>query len=332
MNRRTAVLVALWAAAGLGGPPFQANAAAPAAPPPELAWAYPTAAPGTPELRILPGSYRTPNGERRLNAAEVDALTPADQDWFPRGHPAPPAVVLKAPSPNGPAPCAECHGMTGRGMVGVPDLAGLKADYLMEQLSAFRSGARTSAEPGRLGTQVMIGVAKGWSATDLKAAASYFSSLPRRSPTRVIVSETAPAMKMERFGWTYVDPAGGRARPLQGRVAEAPDSLVKAYMGDPSGRELVWVSQRTLDRGRALVRTGGDGGQPCATCHGSSLRGSQIAPPLSGRDPGYLARQLWDIRSGARRGPRLALMQGPAKGLSPADMTAAAAYLASLKP
>ena len=41
---------------------------------------------------------------------------------------------------------------------------------------------------------------------------------------------------------------------------------------------------------------------------------------------------LWDIHSGARSGPAVALMQAPAAGLSAADMTDISAYLASLKP
>ena len=222
--------------------------------------------------------------------------------------------------------------VNGQGVVGVPDIGGLPAPYIVEQVKAFRTGTRTSAEPGRVATKAMIDVAKAWSDEDIKAAARYFASLPRRTPMKVVQSDVAPIMKMERWGWTYVDPSNRGSHNLHGSVAEAPESLAKVFMGDLSNRQVVYVSRQTLDEGEALVRTGGQGGQPCAACHGADLRGTPVAPPLAGRDPGYLARQLWDIRAGARSGPAVAAMQGPARGLSPHDITAIAGYLASRTP
>lgn len=306
-----------------------ATAATP--PPPELAWAYPVAPPNTSELDPPRGRYVSPDGKRTLTAAQVDKLTPAEKDWFPQSHPIPPAVVL-VPGKDQAIPCAECHAVNGQGMVGIPDIAGLPVNYLLEQLAAFRSGARTSALPHYLGTGVMITTARAWSQTDLQAAVAYYASLPRRTPTRVVETEAAPSMRMERWGWTYRDPAGGPTHPLDGSVAEAPESVTRLFMGDLSTRQLVYVSHATLTLGRALIRSGEGGGQPCTACHGANLRGTAIAPPLAGRDPGYLARQLWDIRSGVRSGGNVKLMQGPARGLTTHDITAVAGYLASLTP
>ena len=317
--------------AGLGTMAAHCLAATPdgaaSAPPAALAWAYPVAPPQTSALAIPPGVYVTPDGKRKLNAAQVEALNTPDEDWFPDSHPHPPDVILRA-SKNGAAPCAECHLVNGQGEVGIPDLAGLQAHYLSEQLDAFRSGTRKSAQPGRVATEAMIEVAKSWSEPDLKAAAAYFAGLPRRTAIRMVVAEEAPALRTDRFGWTYADRAGGR-RALNGAVAEAPESVAKLFMGDPSNLEVVYASRATLASGEALVRSGGGGGQPCAVCHGADLRGTPIAPALAGRDPGYLARQLWDIRSGTRSGPGVAVMQAPARGLSPRDITAVAAYLSS---
>ena len=281
------------------------------------------------------GRYLAPDGKRMLTAAQVDKLTPAEKDWFPQSHPIPPPVVL-VPGKDQAPPCAECHTVNGQGMVGIPDIAGLPANYLLEQLAAFRSGARTSALPHYLETGVMIATAKAWSQTDLQAAVAYYASLPRRTPTRVVETEAAPSMRLERWGWTYRDPAGGATHPLDGSVAEAPESVTRLFLGDLSTRQLVYVSHATLTLGRAVIRSGGGGGggggQPCTACHGANLRGNSIAPPLAGRDPGYLARQLWDIRSGARSGANVKLMQGPARGLTARDITAVAGYLASLAP
>lgn len=306
-------------------------ATAPTPPPPALAWAYPVAPPDTAELDMPSGRYVTPDGKHTLTAAQVDKLTPAEKDWFPQNHPIPPAVVL-APGKDQAIPCAECHTVNGQGMAGVPDIAALPASYLLEQLAAFRSGARRSAMPHYLGTGVMTATARAWSDSDLQAAVTYYASLPRHAPTRVVVTDASPPMRMERWGWTYLDPAGGPKHPLNGSVAESPESLTKLFLGDLSNRQLVYVSHATLTLGDALIRSGGGNGQPCTVCHGASLRGTAVAPPLAGRDPGYLARQLWDIRSGARTGGNVKLMQGPARGLSAGDITALAGYLASLTP
>jgi len=299
-----------------------------AALPAELVWAYPMAPPRTKALMTPPGVHVTPDGKRKLTAAQVEALSPADQDWFPESHPRPPELILHA-SKTGAPPCAECHLVNGQGEVGIPDLAGLQADYLMEQLHAFQAGTRTSAQVGRVATAAMIDVAQGWSEPDLKAAAAYFAALPRHAALRLVVADDAPVMHVERFGWTYADGSGGR-RALNGAVAETPESLARVFIADPANVEVVYASPSTLATGEALVRSGGGGGaQPCTVCHGADLRGTPVAPALAGRDPGYLARQLWDIRSGTRTGPGVAAMQGPAWGLSPREMTAVAAYLAS---
>ena len=56
------------------------------------------------------------------------------------------------------------------------------------------------------------------------------------------------------------------------------------------------------------------------------------APPLAGRPAAYLARMLWDIRTGARGGPTVAQMRTPTRSLTPAQITDLVAYFASLKP
>jgi cytochrome c553 len=55
-------------------------------------------------------------------------------------------------------------------------------------------------------------------------------------------------------------------------------------------------------------------------------------PPLAGRSPSYIARQLYDMQHGNRKGAWTALMAPVVGNLNPEDLLAAAAYLASLKP
>lgn len=67
----------------------------------------------------------------------------------------------------------------------------------------------------------------------------------------------------------------------------------------------------------------------CASCHG--VDGNSAAPnfpKLAGLDAGYIAKQLADFKSGARKDP---LMSGFAAGLSKRDMDDLGAYFASQK-
>lgn len=66
----------------------------------------------------------------------------------------------------------------------------------------------------------------------------------------------------------------------------------------------------------------------CTGCHGDAGLGVEDFPPLAGKDAAYLATQLQDYRSGARKDP---MMNAIAEDLSDADITGLAEHYASLK-
>ena len=68
----------------------------------------------------------------------------------------------------------------------------------------------------------------------------------------------------------------------------------------------------------------------CAGCHGADGNGGADPswPKLAGQDASYIAKQLSDFKSGARKDP---IMTGMAAPLSAADVKNLAAYFASLK-
>jgi cytochrome c553 len=68
----------------------------------------------------------------------------------------------------------------------------------------------------------------------------------------------------------------------------------------------------------------------CAGCHGADGNGGADPtwPKLAGQDPDYIAKQLADFKSGARKDP---IMSGMAAPLSATDMKNLGAYFASLK-
>lgn len=66
------------------------------------------------------------------------------------------------------ATCANCHGTGGVAIAeaAVPGLAGMPATYTVEQLKAFKSGARPAT--------VMHQIAKGYSDAQIDQIAAYF--------------------------------------------------------------------------------------------------------------------------------------------------------------
>ncbi|HZZ90695.1 MAG TPA: hypothetical protein VFE13_20395 [Caulobacteraceae bacterium] len=120
--------------------------------------------------------------------------------------------------------------------------------------------------------------------------------------------------------------------PIGLRIVEAAEDRQRAGMADPHSGFVAFVPAGSVARGRALAQHGADGQAPFASCHGADLRGSAAAPPLAGRSPTYLARQLWDFRTGARRDAGAAAMQQVAARLAPASIVDLTAHLASLRP
>lgn len=292
----------------------------------ELAWAYPV---GTTSGLVPPageGPFTVPGSQHAFSKTRIyDDKNPVD--WFPDAHPVPPAVVNHQ-SGSGPTPCAECHGYQGEGSVNTPELNGLSADYIVEQVRAFRSGERRSAQADRGATAEMIKVANAVSDDDLRQAAAYFAGLPHKTHRRVVEAALVPVTQVSKWGFLYVAP-GGAHEPIDNRVIEVSDDLPHAFLDDHQIGFTVYAPVGAVARGKALVE---NSAQPCTTCHGADLRGVGNVPALAGRSPPYLARMLWDIKTGARRGPSVALMQAPVRDLTPSQIADITAYIASRKP
>jgi cytochrome c553 len=68
------------------------------------------------------------------------------------------------------ATCANCHGTNGRAVdaSSVPGLAGVPAAYIVEQMKAFKAGARPAT--------VMHQLARGYSDAQIEQIAAYFAA------------------------------------------------------------------------------------------------------------------------------------------------------------
>lgn len=78
------------------------------------------------------------------------------------------------------APCAACHGVDGVSTIATnPIIAGQYESYLVQALTAYRSGARANA--------IMAGFAQPLSDQDIRDLAAYFSS--QESPLSILSLE-----------------------------------------------------------------------------------------------------------------------------------------------
>ena len=78
-----------------------------------------------------------------------------------------PTAPAEAAPPRGATSCTGCHPRTaGRGPI--PSLNGQPAEQIVSQMTAFRSGERTST--------VMTRIAKGFSDEEIRAIADYFAA------------------------------------------------------------------------------------------------------------------------------------------------------------
>jgi cytochrome c553 len=111
---------------------------------------------------------------------------------------------------------------------------------------------------------------------------------------------------------------------------------------NPHSGFVAYVPKGSLDKGSDLVTTGGmrvvgrtvtqGKTTACVTCHGPDLLGVESVPPIAGRSPSYLARQIWDLQQGTRNGPAAQLMKLAIANLTPEDLVAVVAYVASRPP
>ncbi len=247
-------------------------------------------------------------------------------DWFPGEHGPMPAAVSTGRKPAAP-PCAVCHLATGNGGPAEAALPGLPASYILEQINEFRAGRRKVAQRNMESARGMEELAKAVSDADAAAAARYFSRLKYTSHFHVIETDIAPRTRVGDVSLHVKIPG---AEPLGQRIIETPDDAKQWEIGNPHTEFTAYAPKGSIARGEALVSSG-DGGAPCRSCHGPDLKGMGDVPPLAGRSPSYLARQLYDIEYGARMGPAVAAMLPEVAHMTPADRIAIVAYLASLK-
>lgn len=262
-------------------------------------------------------------------------------DWFPEDHPRMPDVIAHGPAGMGPAKrgCGSCHLPNGKGRPENAAPAALPAAYVVRQLHDFRSGLRYSADPRKANTNTMIDLAKGMTDEEITVAAEYFGSI--RWTPRVRVVETDMVPKTRIVGNLFLPIEEAKTEPIAGRIIEAPENEEQTEkFRNPRVGFVAYVPTGSLAKGRALVKLGGmtvvaneivqGKTTACGACHGEDLMGVADVPPIAGRSPSYMARQIFDIQQGTRNGASVQLMKLVVAKLTPEDVVAISAYVASL--
>lgn len=251
-------------------------------------------------------------------------------DWHPGDHPSMPDIVANGRKPDVRA-CGSCHRVEGTGGPENANLAGLPVSYFVQQIADFKSGARKMSGPERPSIQLMMTSVKGMTEAEALAAAQYFAALKPKRIVKVVESETNPKTAESRLFFVK-SPAGG-TEPLGRRIVEMPDDVEQFELRDSRSTFTAYVPIGSIAKGEALAKTGGSGTTiACGICHGPDLRGVGPIPPIAGRSPTYIVRQLYEFQRGGRTGGASALMRQPVDKLSPDDIIALAAYVGSLDP
>ena len=264
-------------------------------------------------------------------------------DWFPGDHPQMPKVVQHGPAALGAKTrgCGSCHLPNGKGRPENAGVAGLPVSYFMKQIQDFRSGKRHSADPRKPNTNTMIELAKSLSDQELQEAAEYFGAQKWTPWIRIVESDMVPKTRISGNLFLPLEPT--KTQPTAGRIIEMPENEEQAesYRNPHSGF-VAYVPPGSIEKGKDLVTTGGarvvgkefirGKTTPCITCHGQDLMGVADIPPIAGRSPSYMVRQMWDIQQGTRNSEAAQLMKLVMANLTPEDMVEIAAYVASRPP
>jgi cytochrome c553 len=267
-------------------------------------------------------------------------------DWFPGDHPSMPDIIRRGPAAgtgNTSRGCGSCHLPNGKGRPENAGVAGLPVGYFMRQIQDFRTGKRRSADPRKPNTNTMIELAKAMTDAELKTAAEYFGAINWTPWIRVEETDMVPKTRI--VGNLYLPIEDAKTEPIAGRIIEVPQDEEQAELyRNPRSGFLAYVPTGSLSKGKDLVTTGGArvvGNEfipgkttACITCHGVDLMGvpETDVPPIAGRSPSYMARQMWDIQQGTRSGENVQLMKIVMANLTPEDMVAIAAYVSSRVP
>jgi cytochrome c553 len=333
MNKAVQVLVAV-SVTLVGASVLAQQPAAPAAAAPVPAglpdWAYTPPPPpgGPPPPSALPAddaaAVSIPGTSTTFTRGQLRAQKET-MDWHPEDRRGTIPDIARFGKP-GVRQCTLCHLPDGSGRPENAPISSYHPTYFVQQMQDYRDGLRKSADPRKANTNLMIGFARATTREEDMAAAEYFARQPYPRRIKVVEAKTAPKVRLQG-GMHMAIPAnegGGMVAIPAGEIVEIPDDNLRAEARDTRLTWTAYVLPGTLSRGKQLAAK-----YQCATCHGANLEGIGPVPALAGRSPSYATRQLFDMKTGARRGPWAELMKPLVSAMSVEDLAAVAAFAAA---
>jgi cytochrome c553 len=295
----------------------------------EMDWAY-AISPAFPAEEDDGTLHSLPGSEGRFTLTQArNRFGPAD--WYPQDHLPMPAIVEIGRESAGIMACSLCHYPSGQGKPENASVVALEPEYFVQQMQDMRDGLRTSANIAKANTFNMIAFAVNMTDEEIDQAAEYYGAMNWDQWIEVVETDTVPLTYLR--GGLHIPFEGDEAgeEPIGSRIIEMPVNPedTELWRNPRSGfRALVPVG--AVSAGEALATTGADKTITCSVCHGEQLQGLGFVPPIRGRSPSYLARQLFDFQQGTRDGAWSPLMNAVVEKLTGDDIINLTAYLASL--
>jgi cytochrome c553 len=297
-------------------------------------WAYPVLPPRLPHTGPRPAAMpdetlrHVPGSSAGYTKAQIGTLFGAP-DWFPNQHPKMPAVVSEGRRPDVGA-CGHCHLPNGFGRPENSSVEGLPAEYMIQQIEDFKSGARHSSEPRLASVTAMTAAAKAATPEEIKEAVAYLASIKPARWIRVVEADEIPKTHVASLTMVVDQPAS--TEPIAHRVIEVAEDFEQFELRNPQSGFVAYAPVGSVKRGEALAQKGSDKVMGCITCHGANFKGIGQIPSIAGRSPSMMTRQLIDFQTGARNGAGAAMMRPVVAQMTNDDIVALTAYLASLDP
>ncbi|MBU0623056.1 MAG: cytochrome c4 [Gammaproteobacteria bacterium] len=118
-----------------------------------------------------------------------------------------------------------------------------------------------------------------------------------------------------------------------GMVDESEFKDLAAYFNEQKRSEGVTEKPELAAQGKQIFDEGiiGSAVPACSGCHNEDGSGTNKYPRLNGQNPVYVANQLKNFKSGARKNDPKAVMQTVAKRMNDAEIEAVAEYIVTLK-
>jgi cytochrome c553 len=255
-----------------------------------------------------------------------DGFGPAD--WFPGDHPQMPAIVAQGRREAMITACSLCHYPNGKGRPENAGVSGLPVEYFIKTMTDFKNDARKSADPRKTNTNRMIQFAKAMTDDEIKAAATYFSSMKWTPWVKVVETNDVPKTRIAGGMFIAVEGAEAGKEPIGQRIIEVPENAEQTEtLRNPRSSFIAYVPAGSIKKGEAIATRG-----QCAVCHGENLTGIGPVPGIAGRSPSYMVRQMYDMQRGVRSGSWSELMRRVVAPMSADDMLNVAAYVASRTP